>query len=1563
MFTYQKSKGLIGALKISISLSLILMLLITLIFYIIPAFAINNLIDLTLTPVSPATSIYDIRIGESINASVQWNQTPNMSWISYQNASGIWINETIPEPYTNNWTNTTITITGNWNLGNHSVKIYANDSNNSVNVTTTKNFTLWGWSEISETNISSTSINQSQFAIVRCKVRDNVTNYPIENYSVSFYRNSIQNSNLMGTNLTGYDGEVYYNISSPYTDVVGTYTIICNITDAPSLYYNASIKNSQVSTLTVNDSTPPSYDNQGPSDGTIVGVGQTITLYTRWTDNVILGYATLWTNETGSWVAKTGVYNSPLSMNGYSQYWSNFTWSNSSIKTQNMVIQWAVLANDSSGNPTTTTNKTFIIRDLNAPTWSDQNQNATIIHSGDILNLSAVWTDNAMLDWAWLSTNETGSWVNYTSGSIDRSPRNLTNYGAGPATINFTWQNTTLILGAISWKIYANDTSNNINVTSPMTFYSYGWANVTNATVISSNYNRGNTVPIVCLVEDANSSSAINNYPVRFWKDDILQSANYTNTSGYAIWNWNTTLDSVGNHTIKCDITDNSTLFYNVTSNNSWNTSTNIIGTLKSVNLIRSYTTIYRNDSLSPHITSFAVSIQDELNNNIENVNVSFWNTTNVPSLLTSCLTNYAGICLGEWNANDTITPDNYTIVYNSTKQFYSTLTNTTWVIVEGVLNTNITSVSDGNRFYKTTNITMNSTTKDENNNTVTLDYMNWTINTSSMPGFACLTANCANATWYINGSFPLGPYYINATANKSYYDSNSQIRNIQIWGWTAINSSDNPINVSINTPVTFKCNVIDNNTYNAIPNYLVKFYSNITGILDSTITDPSGWANLTYSGWSATAGIHSITCNITDDNLKYYSASTQNSNLTILKVYGNLSITSTSEAPFTVSPASNKTGMLRLNMSAYGESINVTSITVYLNGTATSGNITAVELWNDSSGKPGFLISGASISNPTFPATLVPIGGINVSGSKIIHIVYNISNSSTSLTTIGVYIPNDTNISAVGMTSGLNITPVGAPYVSTLSIIAIQFLSAPTLSSPAYDTVTSNSTVIFTWSNVSTAINYTIRIDNNNSDYDSPEFTNISSYRNYTWSTQEGIWWWWMTATDGGGIESNPSDRWKLTVDKTPPTVNITSPLNNSNWSTPVQLIYTSYDNFSLTLNCSYILDNVPNVSLLQNSTTQYILLNVADGQHNISVNCTDAAGNINSSVIRFFNVNTHGSNIHSITLDRNPPFYIGGTNITVTVNATDTYGISNITANSINLTQISSNIWSGNVTASGPEGIYPITIKATNTFGNQNTSYSYYIVDNTTPVISNVIVKYPTNKVSVAKYENITINVTILDPTSGAGASGTSTSSVIAYLKNVTALQPSLPPINENITLNLVDAATNTYSGQWNSSSLANNTVVNINITVFDKAGNFKNDTSRNFTVDNSNFSMVLTGLSSDKTSAVATGSDYWQWTFNLTLYGGTRVRMKLADWSDGVGHIISANGNAVMLYQNSSGVWKTYNIRNDYNESESVDILNDTDPSIGGIQAIIILNMTIPYATYPTTYTTSYGIGTYA
>ncbi len=77
---------------------------------------------------------------------------------------------------------------------------------------------------------------------------------------------------------------------------------------------------------------------------------------------------------------------------------------------------------------------------------------------------------------AWLATNETGDWINWTSGRPNPygSPINIS-WGANPATganiTNFTWSNSTLEGNTtIQWKIYYNDSSGNINETNVMNF-------------------------------------------------------------------------------------------------------------------------------------------------------------------------------------------------------------------------------------------------------------------------------------------------------------------------------------------------------------------------------------------------------------------------------------------------------------------------------------------------------------------------------------------------------------------------------------------------------------------------------------------------------------------------------------------------------------------------------------------------------------------------------------------------------------------------------------------------------------------------------------------------------------------------------------------------------------------------------------------------------------------------------------------------------------------------------------------------------------------------------------
>ena len=106
--------------------------------------------------------------------------------------------------------------------------------------------------------------------------------------------------------------------------------------------------------------------------------------------------------------------------------------------------------------------------------WTNQSQSSNTVTMFGQVVLSAYGLDVVNLTQAWLATNETGVWVNWT-GSLSgpyQSPINITSGQVNTWNqTNFTWGNSS-IQGStnISWKIYYNDSSGNINETAEMSF-------------------------------------------------------------------------------------------------------------------------------------------------------------------------------------------------------------------------------------------------------------------------------------------------------------------------------------------------------------------------------------------------------------------------------------------------------------------------------------------------------------------------------------------------------------------------------------------------------------------------------------------------------------------------------------------------------------------------------------------------------------------------------------------------------------------------------------------------------------------------------------------------------------------------------------------------------------------------------------------------------------------------------------------------------------------------------------------------------------------------------------
>jgi hypothetical protein len=229
------------------------------------------------------------------------------------------------------------------------------------------------------------------------------------------------------------------------------------------------------------------------------------------------------------------------------------------------------------------------------PTWYNQSQNVSKLHKGEAINLSARWTDNKGLKNATLAHNGTGTWQNVSTIALSGTEN---------------WSNFTLVTGLgwtpgiKGWKIYANDTSNNENVTDVMTFELWGWSNVTWISPPGgSSYTVGETITLTCLVRDANTSAPIENYPVHFYNrtDSTVTydfGVNYTNSSGYAAMDWNTSGVAAIWYYPKGNITDNATLFYNVSAVHEKNTSIKLLSPALEI----------RNQAASQGITSINVS-------------------------------------------------------------------------------------------------------------------------------------------------------------------------------------------------------------------------------------------------------------------------------------------------------------------------------------------------------------------------------------------------------------------------------------------------------------------------------------------------------------------------------------------------------------------------------------------------------------------------------------------------------------------------------------------------------------------------------------------------------------------------------------------------------------------------------------------------------------------------------------------------------------------------------------------------------------------------------------------
>ena len=136
------------------------------------------------------------------------------------------------------------------------------------------------------------------------------------------------------------------------------------------------------------------------------------------------------------------------------------------------------------------------VKDLKAPQWSNPNTNKTRIYQNDYVKFTANWTDDVALAGYIFSTNQTGYWMNSSFVSFSGTSN----------TSESTTQITAPAGTTVQWRFYANDTSDNWNVTEIQSFVVsslapppsspymiYGWVNYSNGSACDNPVNITNT--------------------------------------------------------------------------------------------------------------------------------------------------------------------------------------------------------------------------------------------------------------------------------------------------------------------------------------------------------------------------------------------------------------------------------------------------------------------------------------------------------------------------------------------------------------------------------------------------------------------------------------------------------------------------------------------------------------------------------------------------------------------------------------------------------------------------------------------------------------------------------------------------------------------------------------------------------------------------------------------------------------------------------------------------------------------------------------------------------------
>ncbi|RLF36859.1 MAG: hypothetical protein DRN08_00535 [Thermoplasmata archaeon] len=241
--------------------------------------------------------------------------------------------------------------------------------------------------------------------------------------------------------------------------------------------------------------------------------------------------------------------------------WASFTFVDNSLGWENItcnITDNAILYyNVTENNYAIQTLETY---EENPPWYTEVGQNPDILHKGEAVTLWTNWSDDFGLSYAWIESNETGSWQNNSLAD----PLALS--GTDAQALFFIDIPVNMTPGLLGWRMYANDSFDNENVTYIMTLEVWGWASVNQSSLDPSVIYVNETTTMGCQIIDSNASIPISGYTVYFYNSTHLLGTNTTDATGWAYYTYNDSTN--GTETMTCNITDQASLYYNASPQN-----------------------------------------------------------------------------------------------------------------------------------------------------------------------------------------------------------------------------------------------------------------------------------------------------------------------------------------------------------------------------------------------------------------------------------------------------------------------------------------------------------------------------------------------------------------------------------------------------------------------------------------------------------------------------------------------------------------------------------------------------------------------------------------------------------------------------------------------------------------------------------------------------------------------------------------------------------------------------------------------------------------------------------